>query len=97
MLNSKAALRFNSALVVLKFSALALFILVGLFFIKPENWSNFSPFGFGAIYGGQAGIMAGASLMFFAFLGFESISLAIDEVKNLRRMYQRESCCLYPL
>ncbi|WP_153051631.1 amino acid permease, partial [Streptococcus suis] len=77
-----AALRFNSALVVLKFSALALFILVGLFFIKPENWSNFSPFGFGAIYGGQAGIMAGASLMFFAFLGFESISLAIDEVKK---------------
>ncbi|HEM2795545.1 amino acid permease [Streptococcus suis] len=82
LLNSKAALRFNSALVVLKFSALALFILVGLFFIKPENWSNFSPFGFGAIYGGQAGIMAGASLMFFAFLGFESISLAIDEVKK---------------
>lgn len=82
LLNSKAALRFNSALVVLKFSALALFVLAGIFFIKAENWSDFAPFGFGAIYGGKAGIMAGASLMFFAFLGFESISLAIDEVKR---------------
>lgn len=82
LLNSKVALRFNSALVVLKFSALALFIVAGLFFIKPENWATFAPFGFGAIYGGKAGIMAGASLMFFAFLGFESISMAIDEVKD---------------
>lgn len=82
LLNSKAALRFNSALVILKFSALALFILAGLFFIKPENWSDFAPFGLGTVFGGQAGIMAGASLMFFAFLGFESISLAIDEVES---------------
>lgn len=85
LLHSKIALRFNSALVVLKFSALALFVLAGVFFIKPENWANFAPFGFGAIYAGQAGIMAGASLMFFAFLGFESISMAIDEVKNPER------------
>ena len=42
LLNSKAALRFNSTLVILKFSALALFILVGIFFIKPENWSHFA-------------------------------------------------------
>lgn len=80
LLNSKIALRFNSSLVVMKFSALALFIIVGIFHLKPENWSNFSPFGFGQIYGGQTGIMAGASLMFFAFLGFESISMAVDEV-----------------
>ena len=82
LLNSKAALRFNSALVILKFSALVLFVIAGMFFIKPSNWADFAPFGFGAIYGGQAGIMAGPSLMFFAFLGFESISLAIDEVKT---------------
>ena len=82
LLNSKAVLRFNSALVILKFSALVLFVIAGMFFIKPSNWADFAPFGFGAIYGGQAGIMAGASLMFFAFLGFESISLAIDEVKT---------------
>lgn len=82
LMNSKSALRFNSALVILKFSALALFIGAGLFFIKPENWSNFAPFGFGQIYGGNTGIMAGASMMVFAFLGFESISMAVDEVKE---------------
>ncbi|MGT2750052.1 amino acid permease [Streptococcus orisasini] len=82
LLNSKIALRFNSSLVIMKFSALALFIIVGIFHIKPENWSNFAPFGFGQIYGGQTGIMAGASLMFFAFLGFESISMAVDEVQE---------------
>ena len=89
LLNSKAALRFNSALVVLKFSALALFILVGLFHLRPENWSNFAPFGFGQIYGGQTGIMAGASLMFFAFLGFESISMSVDEIKEPQKNVPR--------
>ncbi|MEW4354221.1 amino acid permease [Streptococcus pneumoniae] len=82
LLNSKATLRFNSVLVLLKFSALALFIIAGLFFIKPENWADFAPFGFGQIYGGKTGIMGGASIMFFAFLGFESISMAVDEVKE---------------
>ena len=76
LLNSKAALRFNSLLVILKFSALALFILV-------------APFGFGQIYGGSTGIMAGASLMFFGFLGFESISMAVDEIQNPQKNVPR--------
>ena len=69
LLNAKAALRFNSILVILKFSALALFVLVGIWHIKLDNWSNFAPYGFGQIYGASTGIMAGASLMFFGFLG----------------------------
>ncbi|MGX7073648.1 APC family permease [Falseniella ignava] len=89
LLNSKAALRFNSILVVLKFSALALFILVGIWFIKPENWTDFAPFGFGQIYGGSTGIMAGASLMFFGFLGFESISMAVDEIQTPQKNIPR--------
>ncbi|EHJ51993.1 amino acid permease [Streptococcus macacae] len=89
LLNSKIALRFNSSLVIMKFSALILFITVGLFYIKPENWSNFSPFGFGQLYGGKTGIMSGASLMFFAFLGFESISMAVDEVKEPQKNIPR--------
>ena len=89
LLNSKAALRFNSLLVVLKFSALALFILVGIWHIKPENWTNFAPFGFGQIYGGSTGIMAGASLMFFGFLGFESISMAVDEIQSPQKNVPR--------
>ena len=93
LLNSKAALRFISLLVVLKFSALALFILVGIWYIRPENWSNFAPFGFGQIYGGSTGIMAGASLMFFGFLGFESISMAVDEIQNPQKNVPRGIVC----
>ena len=89
LMNSKTALRFNSILVVLKFSALALFILVGVWYIKPENWSDFAPFGFGQIYGGSTGIMAGASLMFFGFLGFESISMAVDEIQRPQKNIPR--------
>lgn len=89
LMNAKAALRFNSVLVVLKFSALFLFIVGGIFFIKPENWSNFAPFGLGSFIGGQAGVLAGASVMFFAFLGFESISMAVDEVKEPQKNIPR--------
>ena len=59
-----------------------IFIALGLTAINTQNWSDFTPFGFGQIYGGKVGIMAGASLMFFAFLGFESISMAADETKE---------------
>ncbi|WP_204196492.1 amino acid permease, partial [Staphylococcus sp. GDY8P52P] len=89
LLNAKAALRFNSILVILKFSALALFVLVGIWNIKFDNWSNFAPYGFGQIYGASTGIMAGASLMFFGFLGFESISMAVDEVKTPQKNIPR--------
>lgn len=89
LLNSKAALRFNSALVILKFSALAVFILVGIFHLNPANWADFAPFGFGQIYGGKTGIMAGASLMFFGFLGFESISMTVDEIKEPQKNVPR--------
>lgn len=89
LMDSKQVLRLNSLLVVLKFSALAVFILVGLFHLNPDNWANFAPFGFGQIYGGKTGIMAGASLMFFGFLGFESISMTVDEIKEPQKNVPR--------
>ncbi len=89
LLQSKTALRLNSLLVVLKFSALLLFILVGAFYVQPANWSNFAPFGFGSLYGAKTGIMAGASLMFFSFLGYESLSMAVDEVEEPQKNVPR--------
>ncbi|MGT2926402.1 APC family permease [Streptococcus cuniculipharyngis] len=82
LLDSQKSLRFNNFLVILKFSALALFLMIGVFYVKPANWSNFAPFGFGQLVGGQTGIMAGAATMFYAFLGFEAMPMAIDETKN---------------
>ncbi|MBA2795545.1 APC family permease [Streptococcus porcinus] len=89
LMNSKTALKFNSILVILKFSALALFIVVGLFFIKANNWIPFAPYGLGQFYGGKSGIFAGASVMFFAFLGFESISMTVDEVQEPQKNIPR--------
>ena len=89
LMDAKQAMRLNSFLVILKFSALAVFILVGLFHLNPSNWSDFAPFGFGQIYGGKTGIMAGASLMFFGFLGFESISMTVDEIKEPQKNVPR--------
>lgn len=72
---AKKALRLNNAMVWVKFGIIALFILVGVFFIKPVNWTNFTPFGF-------KGILDGAALVFFAFLGFDSVAMAAEEVKD---------------
>lgn len=82
VLGVQTVLRFNSVLVIFKLAVLIIFIALGLTAINTQNWSDFAPFGFGQIYGGKVGIMAGASLMFFAFLGFESISMAADETKE---------------
>ncbi|SDO76710.1 amino acid/polyamine/organocation transporter, APC superfamily [Streptococcus equinus] len=82
VLGVQTVLRFNSVLVIFKLAVLLIFIALGLTAINTDNWSHFAPYGFGQVYGGKVGIMAGASLMFFAFLGFESISMAADETKE---------------
>lgn len=80
-LGTHAMLRFNRVLVVLKLVALAIFVIAGLFFLNPDNWQNFAPFGWTSIFSGK-GMLAGASLMFMAFLGFETISVSSEETKD---------------
>lgn len=75
---AKKALRLNNAMVWVKFAIILLFILVGIFFVKPGNWQPFTPFG-------AKGIFDGAALVFFAFLGFDAVSMAAEEVKNPQR------------
>ena len=72
---AKKALRLNNAMVWVKFGIIALFIVVGLFYVKPGNWQPYLPFG-------MKGVFDGAALVFFAFLGFDAISMAADEVKE---------------
>ena len=54
------------------------FIIVGSFYVKPENWIPFAP-------NGLEGIFTGAFIIFFAYIGFDAISTAAEETKNPQR------------
>ena len=54
------------------------FIVVGAFYVKPENWTPFAP-------NGLEGIFTGAFVIFFAYIGFDAISTAAEETKNPQR------------
>lgn len=71
----KESSRANNIMVGLKLVILLFFIGVGAFYVKPANWTPFMPNGF-------AGVWTGASLIFFAFIGFDAISTAAEECKN---------------
>lgn len=78
----KAASMFNNIMVVVKLSTLALFIILGISFIHTENWSPFIPANTGEFGDfGWSGIFRAAGLLFFAYLGFDTVaSLAQDAV-----------------
>ncbi|MEA5139557.1 APC family permease [Arcicella rigui] len=68
----------SNFLVVLKLLVILLVISVGAFYIKPENWSPFAP-------NGAQGVLGGVASVFFAFIGFDSISTTAEECKNPQR------------
>jgi len=68
----------SNILVVLKLAVIALVIGVGAFYVKPANWSPFAPNGVG-------GVLSGVASVFFAFIGFDSISTTAEECKNPQR------------
>ena len=70
--------RFNAAMVLIKLLAIAIFIGVALFHVQPANWHPFMPFGW-------QGIMGGAALIFFAYIGFDAVSTAAEEAINPQR------------
>src|SRR3954469_1137533 len=70
--------RFNAAMVAIKLAAVLFFIAVGATYVKPENWSPFMPYGF-------PGVMTGAAVVFFAYIGFDAVSTTAEEAKNPKR------------
>ena len=70
--------RFNAAMVTVKLAAVLFFILAGVTYVKPENWSPFAPYGW-------SGIMTGAAVVFFAYIGFDAVSTTAEEAKNPSR------------
>lgn len=89
---------FNATMVGIKLAAVLFVIGVGAFFVSRTNWSPFAPFGwtgisfFGHHVAGQVdaggnpvGMLAGAAIIFFAYIGFDSVSTHTEEARNPQR------------
>jgi basic amino acid/polyamine antiporter, APA family len=70
--------RFNAVMVAVKLAAVLFFIVVGVKYVDPGNWSPFMPYGF-------SGMMTGAAVVFFAYIGFDAVSTTAEEAQNPRR------------
>lgn len=70
--------RVNNIMVMIKVTVVLLVIAVGVFHVTPANWTPFMPHGLSGVFGA-------AAVMFFAFIGFDAVSSAAEEVKNPKR------------
>jgi APA family basic amino acid/polyamine antiporter len=97
VLGIKESANFNAAMVVVKLSVVFFVIVVGAFYVNPENWKPYAPYGYGGIsffgipvwgqeHNGQlAGMLAGAAMIFFAYIGFDAVSTQSEEARNPQR------------
>lgn len=74
----QSSVRVNNIAVVIKVAIILIFIVAGLFFIKPKNYHPFLPYH-------MSGVIHGATIGFFAYLGFDCVSSSAAEVKNPKR------------
>ncbi|MCX5615869.1 amino acid permease [Bombella sp. TMW 2.2559] len=81
----ETAARFNTVFVAVKIGVLVLFVGVGLFYLHPAYWHPFIPPSQGNFHFGVAGIFRAASIIFFAYGGFEAVSTAAAEARNPTR------------
>jgi len=65
----------NNIMVMVKIGAIFLFLIIGGMLVRPANWHPFAPSGF-------PGIMAGGAIIFFTYIGFDSVSTAAEEAQN---------------
>jgi APA family basic amino acid/polyamine antiporter len=90
--------RFNNTMVMIKLAVVFLVIGVGISYVNSDNWSPFAPYGlagisfFGTTLFGQTGLggeplgmLAGAATIFFAYIGFDSVSTHAEEARNPQR------------
>ncbi|HAT53763.1 MAG TPA: amino acid permease, partial [Lactobacillus sp.] len=73
----------NDTMVIIKLAVIVLFIICTVWFIKPQNWHPFNPFGLYSYHNGTAtGIIPAASIVFFSFIGFDAVSSSAEETIN---------------
>jgi APA family basic amino acid/polyamine antiporter len=74
----KESTRFAGVMVTVNLAIITSFVLVGAFYVKPENWTPFMPNGF-------EGVFMGAFIIFFAYIGFDAIATTAEESENPQR------------
>src|SRR5712675_1709299 len=68
----------NNIMVAIKIGAILIFLVIGGALVNPSNWHPFAPSGFG-------GVVTGGAIVFFTYIGFDSVSTAAEEAKNPQR------------
>ena len=75
----------NNVIVAIKVTVLIAFIVIGVTYLNPDNWSPFVPDNEGGFRYGWQGVLRAASIIFFAYVGFEAVSTAAGESHNPHR------------
>lgn len=78
MLGTRESANLNKILVAIKLACIAIFLFLATPHINPVNWQPFLPYGW-------SGVSAGAAIVFFAYIGFDTVSTAVEECKNPNR------------
>lgn len=68
----------NTVMVLIKLAAILIFVFAAMEYIQPTNWKPFMP-------NGWQGVLTGGAIVFFTYIGFDSVSTAAEECKNPRR------------
>jgi APA family basic amino acid/polyamine antiporter len=92
ILGTRESVRINNIIVVLKVAIVVIFIVAAIWFVNSANWVTagnpegaFIPANVGPGQFGWSGIMRGAAVVFFAYIGFDAVSTAAQEAKDPQR------------
>jgi APA family basic amino acid/polyamine antiporter len=85
VLGIKESATFNNVVVAIKMSVILTFIAVGVAYINRNNWHPFIPPSLVPGEFGWSGVVRGAGVIFFAYIGFDAVSTAAQEAKNPQR------------
>lgn len=76
---------FNNIIVAIKLAVILAFVAIGAAYINRENWDPFVPAALGEGQFGWGGVLRGAGVIFFAYIGFDAVSTAAQEARNAQR------------
>lgn len=81
------SVRFNAVMVFVKLLTIVIFLVVSVGAVNPDNWTPFMPFGWfdRAADGHTSGVLAGAAMVFFAYIGFDAVTTAAEEARDPQR------------